>query len=156
MVQSVQPLPQSQGKSRVIDVVKYPLYRATPSLSPSKPASEEDYLFVEAPSEEFYCPVTTGLLLEPHLTSCCGKHLSQEAATRIQREGGACPLCKAPSWSTMLNKHFQRQVKSLCVFCRHEERGCGWQGELGTLDSHVQSCPMRDAPHMTELLKLPL
>ena len=132
------------------------LFRATPSPSPPKPASEEDYLFVEAPSEEFYCPVTFGLLLEPHLTSCCGKHLSQEAATRIQGEGGGCPLCKAPSWSTVLNKHFQRQVKSLCVFCRHEERGCGWQGELGTLDSHAQSCPMRDAPLMTELLKLPL
>ena len=104
-------------------------FRATPSLSPPKPASEEDYLFVEAPSEEFYCPVTFGLLLEPHLTSCCGKHLSQEAATRIQGEGGACPLCNSPSWSTVLNKHFQRQVKSLCVFCRHEERGCGWQGD---------------------------
>ena len=37
-----------------------------------------------------------------------------------------------------------------------KERGCGWQGELGTLDSHVQSCPMRDGPLMTELLKLPL
>ena len=56
----------------------------------------------------------------------------------------------------MLNKHFQRQVKSLCVFCRHEERGCGWQGELGTLDNHAQSCPMTDGPFMTELLKLPL
>ena len=131
-------------------------FRATPSLSPPKPASEEDYLFVEAPSEEFFCPVTFGLLLEPHLTSCCGKHLSQEAATRIQRERGACPLCKAPRLSTVLNKHFQRQVKSLCVFCHHEERVCGWQGKLGTLDSHAQSCPMRDAPLMTELLKLPL
>ena len=117
---------------------------------------EEDYPFVEQPSDDFFCPVTTGLLLQPHLTSCCGKHLSQEAATRIQGEGGACPLCKMPRWTTMLSKHFQRQVNQLRVFCRHEDRGCGWQGELSDLERHVQSCPMRDQPLMTDLLKLPL
>ena len=41
---------------------------------------EEDYPFVEQPSDDFFCPVTFSLLLQPHLTSCCGKHLSQEAA----------------------------------------------------------------------------
>ena len=95
-----------------IYVVKCSLYSVfPPSLSPPNPTSE-DYPFVEAPSEEFYCPVTFGLLLEPHFTFCCGKHLSQEAATRIQREGEACPLCNAPNLSTVLNKHFQRQVSA--------------------------------------------
>ena len=118
-----------------------------------KQAPEEGYLFVEQPSDDFFCPVTTGLLLQPHLTSCCGKHLSQEAAIRIQEERGACPLCKTPQWSSMLNKHFQHQVNGQRVFCRHDDRGCGWQGELGDLEHHVQSCPMRDGP---EQLKLPL
>ena len=126
------------------------------SISRPKPSPEEDYLFVEQPSDDFFCPVTLGLLLQPHLTSCCGNHLSQEAATRIRREGGACPLCNKQSWSTLLNKHFQRQVKSLRVFCRHEDRGCGWQGELAAFHHHVESCPMRDGPPMTELVKLPL
>ena len=70
----------------------------------------EDYRFVEEPSDDFFCPVTMGLLLHPHLTSCCGNHISEEAASRIQREGGACPLCKEGDWSTVLNKCFQRQV----------------------------------------------
>ena len=131
-------------------------FRATPSLIQSKPLSEEDYLFVEQPSKDLFCPVTFGLLLHPHLTSCCGNHISQEAASRIQREGGACPLCNAHPWSTVFSKHFQRQVKSVHVFCRHDDRGCGWQGELVNFDSHVQSCPMRDTPPMTELMKLPL
>ena len=96
--------------------------------------------------------MTYGLLLQPHLTSCCGKHLSQEATTRIQREGGACPLCKTPHWSTVLNKHFQRQVNALHVFCRHEDRGCGWHGELSDLECHIQSCPQKDDPLMTELI----
>ena len=90
--------------------------------------------------------MTYGLLLQPHLTSCCGKHLSQEATTRIQREGGACPLCKTPRWGTVLNKHFQRQVNALHVFCRHEDRGCEWYGELSYFERHVQSCPMADGP----------
>ena len=131
-------------------------FRATSSPKQLKPSSEEDYLFVKQPSKDYFCPVTFGLLLQPHLTSCCGNHISQEAASRIQREGGACPLCNTHPLSTVLNKHFQRQVKSVHVFCRHDDRGCGWQGELANFDSHVQSCPMKDAPPMTELLKLPL
>lgn len=134
----------------------YSKFRYKPPVSQPKQMSVEDYLFVEQPSDDFFCPVTFGLLLKPHLTSCCGKHLSHEAATRIQREGGACPLCKKPRWSTMLSKHFQRQVKSLHVFCRHEERGCGWQGELAAFQHHVQSCPMSEAPLMMDLLKSPL
>ena len=112
---------------------------------------EEDYPFVEQPSEDFFCPVTLGLLLQPHLTSCCGKHLSQEAATRIQREGKPCPRCKRPYWRTMKNKDFRRQVNELRVFCHNEDRGCGWQGELSDLERHVQDCPMGDQP-----LKLPV
>ena len=59
-------------------------------------------------------------------------------------------------WSTMLSKHFQRQVNALHVFCRHEDRGCGWYGELSDLERHIQSCPMTDRPLMTDLLKLSL
>ena len=44
----------------------------------------------------------------------------------------------------MLNKHFQRQVSSLHVLCRNENRGCGWKGELAAFHQHVESCPMRD------------
>ena len=98
--------------------------------------------------------MTYDLLLQPHLTSCCGKHLSEEATTKIKSVGGACPLCKTPRWGTVLNKHFQRQVNALHVFCRHEDRGCGWHGELSALECHIQSCPMTDGPLMTDLLKL--
>ena len=129
-------------------------FKATPSPNQLKPSSEEDYLFVEQPSKDLFCPVTFGLLLQPHLTSCCGNHISQEAASKKIRR--VCPLCKTRPLNTILNKHFQRQVMSVRVFCRHDDRGCGWQGELANFESHVQSCPMRDAPPMTELMKLPL
>ena len=117
---------------------------------------ERDFSFVERPSEDFFCPVTYGLVLQPHLTACCGKHLSQDAATRIQGGGGACPLCNEPHLNTMLDKRFRRQVNELRMFCCHEDRGCRWQGELSDLERHVQSCLMKTAPLMTDILKLPV
>ena len=115
------------------------------SISREKcPSKAEDYIiFVDSPSEEFFCPINSSLLLQPHLTLCCGKHLSEECATRIQGEGGPCPLCKTPDWSTVLNKHFCHQVKELHVFCNHKEKGCWWKGELYNLENHVQSCTFR-------------
>ena len=49
-------------------------------------------------------------LYQPHLTACCGQHLSEEAATRIKGEGRSCPLCKVTKFKTMLDKHFLRQI----------------------------------------------
>ena len=111
-----------------------------PYVSRPKPSSEEYYIFAEEPSDDFFCPVMMGLLLQPHLTSCCGKHLSQEAATRIQREGKPCPLCGVSKWSTLLNKHFRQQVKSLRVYCNFKEKGCKWQGYLSELEHHCRIC----------------
>ena len=124
----------------ILDAFLYRRISVQSSEGSQTSLAEEKHLFVEQPSENFFCPVMYGLLLQPHLTACCGKHLSEEAAMRIQGEGGACPMCKEPNLSTVLNKHFLRQVNELRVFCLHEDRGCEWQGELSELEHHVQSC----------------
>ena len=85
-----------------------------------------------------FCPVLKGLLLQPHLTACCGKHLSKEAALRIKEEQGACPLCKEEKLVTMLDKNTQRKIKEVPVFCKN--RGCQWQGELAAYHQHTLSC----------------
>ena len=109
--------------------------------------SPPEYLFVEEPSRDFYCPVTFGLLLQPHRTSCCGKqHLSELAVVRIKEEGGGCPLCRASQWGTEIDEEFQHKVQALCVFCAHVDRGCEWKGMVREFDTHVVSCPMKDAP----------
>ena len=140
-------------RNHLLSMLLYPLlhgelhYHHTINPDPKQKkirlSPEEDYPFVEKPTEDLFCPVTLGLLLQPHLTSCCGKHLSEESATRIQGEGGPCPLCKAPDWSTVLNKHLSRQVKELHVFCRYKEKRCRWKGELSDFTQHVQSCQYR-------------
>lgn len=59
-------------------------------------------------------------------------------------------MCMVTVLETMLDKSFQRQVKSLHVFCHHKDRGCGWQGEIFELERHIQSCPMRHALLFTD------
>ena len=68
----------------------------------SLPAAEVDYDFVENPSEDFFCPVTFDLLIEPYLTPCCGNHLSPEAVTNLQ--GQPCPVCKEPDLNPVHDK----------------------------------------------------
>ena len=108
--------------------------------------AKKDISFVEKPSDDLFCPVTHSVMLQPHITVCCGEHISQEAATWIQGEGKRCRMCKKLHLKTVLDKRFCRQINKLRVFCHHKDRGCGWQGELFELKYHVQSCPMKNLP----------
>lgn len=109
-------------------------------------AAEETYDFVETPSDDFFCPILSTLLLKPHLTTCCGKHLSEEAATRMKTDKMKCPLCNKVKLRTTLNLNFQRQVFEVTVYCQNRKRGCGWVGELSTFEDHIDKCPKQDNP----------
>ena len=106
---------------------------------------EKDFDFVQrpVPLEDFFCPVSFELLLEPQLTSCCGHHLSLEAATRLQREGKACPMCNAKQWSAVLDKYHRRKVHEVRVRCWHKDNGCVWVGEVNDLKRHAAACEKR-------------
>ena len=104
-------------------------------------ASQElyfDYDFVERLSEDFLCPVTLEVLREPYLTVCCGNHLSQEAADKLQGNQKPCPLCKQPL-QAVPDKFFRRKVKELQVRCPKKGAGCGWVGQFGNLDQHLKN-----------------
>ena len=102
------------GEDEPVDLV--------PSTADNQPRSmERDFDFVERPSQDFFCPVSLELLLEPQLTSCCGHHLSLEAATRLQRQGKPCPMCDGEQWSAMLDKYHRRRVHGVRVRCWHKD-----------------------------------
>ena len=114
----------------------------------SFPATEDEYDFVEKPSEDFYCPVTLDLLQEPFLTACFGNHLSQEAVTRLQ--GQPCPVCKERNLSTFPDKYFKRRINEFKVCCPNKRLGCEWVGELGSLDKHLsQNSVEGECPFVT-------
>ena len=102
---------------------------------------------MKEPSREFYCPVTFSLLVQPHRTSCCRKQpLSELAVVRIKKERGKCPLCRASQWETEIDEEFKHKVQTLRVFCAHMDSGCQWKGMVREFDTHVASCPMKNAP----------
>ena len=118
--------------------------RQVPSATDNQPRSmERDYDFVERPSQDFFCPVSLELLLEPQLTSCCGHHLSRDAATRLQREGKACPMCNGQGWNVVLDKYHRRRVHEVRVRCPYKGSRCDWVGEVNGLKAHADSCAKR-------------
>ena len=98
---------------------------------------EREYDFVERPPEEFFCLVSFTVLLEPYQTQCCGNHLSQEAYQRLQ--GQPCPVCREENLAAMKDKFHKRRVLYLKVRCPHKAEGCEWQGELGSLEQHLNT-----------------
>ena len=113
-------------------------------MASNNQGTQQDYDFVEQPNQDFYCPVSLEILLEPHQTFCCGQHISQEAANRLKREGKPCPMCKSENLATQVDKYFKRNtINKLKVRCTHKKSGCDWMGELGDLNLHSNSCPKR-------------
>ena len=110
----------------------------------SRDGASQDYDFVEQPDQDFYCPVSLEILLEPHQTDCCGQHISQKAADRLIKEGKPCPMCKDENFTTHQDKYFKRNmINKLKVRCPHKKSGCVWVGGLGDLNQHSTSCPNR-------------
>ena len=93
------------------------------------------YDFVEQPPEEYFCPVSLAVLIEPYQTQCCGNLLSQESYERLQ--GQPCPVCREENLTAMKDKFHKRKVATLKVRCPHKAEGCEWEGELGSLEQHL-------------------
>lgn len=112
----------------------------------SKVKSEEEYSFLDPPPYDFFCPITYGLMLKPTQTKCCGKHISEEAVTQLMARHHQCPLCTQENFSCILDKHFQRQIQQLLIFCPNRNRGCGYMMEIASLDMHLKNCLMKNSP----------
>ena len=91
--------------------------------------------FVDPPPDSLQCPVCLLPFRDPALLSCCGHKGCASCIGRIKAAGHPCPLCQQP-FETMLDKHFQRKVLDLRVFCSKKEEGCSWKGELRDLETH--------------------
>ena len=79
------------------------------------------------------------MLLEPYLTECCGHHLSETAYQQLQAQGKPCPVCKDEPLKAVKDKYHKRRVSSLMVRCPHKAKGCEWEGELGSLEQHLNA-----------------
>ena len=98
---------------------------------------EREYDFVEQPLKEFFCSVSFAVLLEPYQTQCCANHLSQEAYQILH--GQPCPVCREENLVAMKDNYHKRRVLSLKVRCPHKAEGCEWEGELRSLEQHLNT-----------------
>ena len=99
------------------------------------------YAFVEKLDSKFICTVCSNVLHHPMLTGCCGQHycktcLDKWNSSSRQRK---CPHCRVSNYSSMLNKSFERDTKSLKIFCTNNSLGCKWADELDKLSHHLES-----------------
>ena len=126
--------------------------------------SQVKYEYVEDPPEEHFCPVNFELLLTARQTTCCGKHLSEEAAKKLESNHKSCPMCNSPNLNTLKDIHYRRQVGQTPVYCSKKSHGCPWQGAVSELSNHLKynevgtkddcefvavSCPLACRLHIT-------
>ena len=52
-------------------------------------------------------------------------------------------MCNEPNLTTVPDKFYKRKVNELKVRCPNKESGCGWVGDVGSVDQHAMSCPRR-------------
>lgn len=113
------------------------------------------YSFVSEsePMDEYICPLSGKVMLDPHQTDCCGNHISASRVEKLLRAKKPCPLCEAPNpadstggtrvFTTHRDLFYQRKVLNLLVYCPHSDNGCQWEGPLADLQSHTLSCDMQ-------------
>lgn len=103
------------------------------------------YKFVSEsePNEEYICPITNKVMLDPHQTKCCGNHISATKAEKLTKANKPCPLCSLSTsklLSTTSDLWFKKKILQLQVYCLHNENGCKWEGPLVDVQAHVLSC----------------
>ena len=104
--------------------------------SQASSASIRQYDFKEKPPDDYFCPVSAELLLSANQTSCCGHHISEEVAERLEKEGKPCPFCNKPLKSTK-DIFYRRLVSQVVVYCPKKAKGCKWEGEASGLEGHL-------------------
>ena len=98
---------------------------------------QQEWDFVDPPSEEFFCPMCKQILREPMLTDCCGSHFCKGCIEPIKDTQKPCPECNQPDFLSIINKNMMKRVSELDVLCPLKGRGCHWKGEVGSRELHL-------------------
>ena len=123
-----------------------------------------DCKFVETPPNKLVCQICLHVARNPHQVTCCGRVYCKACQDEHKRHSSFCPNCRETrlnsspdtrgewysDWYFMkqlLHQTFlctspigEQEIKSLKVMCRNSENGCGWVGELQSLDNHLTMC----------------
>lgn len=116
--------------------------------------SGHECIFVEEipdhlPTVPTECSVCLCILEEPQLVDCsCGAHFCKSCIEPVKAAKKPCPLCKGPFSTLILDRHLQRTINSLKVYCSFKSDGCKWVGELKEVSGHMNATPTGDSKHV--------
>ena len=97
-----------------------------------------DFKFIETP-DDLICVICQFVARDPQQVGCCGKIFCKSCIKAAKGKFSDCPNCRG-SAKTFSDQRSARQIKSLKISCKNEERGCTWVGKLEDYDSHDSGC----------------
>ena len=102
----------------------------------------EEYNFVVEPTDDFMCMICSKVLIEPHVTDCCGQHFCQSCLDEWFRKQGKkiCPHCRSERFSHILYLPLKRKIQALKVYCPNQKYGCGSTISINEVKGHVEKC----------------
>ena len=120
-------------------------------------ARKYEYNFIDELSDKLKCLICLDVAKDPKQHETCGKIFCSECIEKNKDK--PCPSCrtKSPNYFTdtrgeennylictftdkiILLKGAQ-EIRDLPVRCNNFDKGCGWQGSVGTLDKHMATC----------------
>ena len=105
--------------------------------------AERDLNFVVEPIEEYLCPICAKVLVEPHVTDCCGQHFCEKCLKQwFEQQLGKmiCPHCRSEEFSHIRYLPLKRKINELLVYCSNRGNGCTEIICVCQLESHVNQC----------------
>ena len=94
-------------------------------------------LFINQVKEKYKCHKCLLVARDLTITSCCGESYCKVCINTIQQDATPCPACGEEDFKTFKQVKYQKKIASLQVNCSMKKRGCGWSGELGHLNNHL-------------------
>ena len=106
-------------------------------------------LFTNPSHENYICQICQMVIREAHRITACGHHFCRSCLDQWLEDNEVCPICRKKDTTHAPNRQKDREINGLEIHCpnpennqdraNHMER-CGWSGELGDLQSHLDGC----------------
>ena len=97
--------------------------------------------FVTSPPAELLCSSCQLVARDPYRSKCkCEAQLYCQMCIReLLHRSTVCSTC-SQTLESFADSLSARHIRAIRVHCENQEAGCSWSGQLGELDSHLQSC----------------
>ena len=98
---------------------------------------DTSYVFVEPVPHYLTCMICLGLIEKSVATNCCNKMMCESHWLKEKkRKSRTCPNCRHRLYTVSYNGAIDGIIKGLQVYCKHQDAGCDWKGDLSSEADH--------------------